>query len=47
MIAITSDYPVKSRHGVQMAEGGINKADRPCKLVGYEGASHGFFNSSH
>lgn len=23
----------------------MKKADRPCKLVGYEGAGHGFFNS--
>jgi acetyl esterase len=25
-------------------EGEMKKAKRPCKLVGYEGASHGFFN---
>ena len=23
----------------------MKKAGRPCKLVGYEGAGHGFFNS--
>ncbi|MBA4018818.1 MAG: alpha/beta hydrolase [Pirellula sp.] len=25
-------------------EGAMKKADRPCKLIGYEGAGHGFFN---
>jgi acetyl esterase len=25
-------------------ESAMKKAERPCKLVGYEGADHGFFN---